>query len=417
MDLATASMESLTTRCCIVGGGPAGMVLGYLMARAGVDTVVLEKHADFLRDFRGDTVHPSTLRIVDELGLLDEFLQLPHQKLRRLSGRFGDEQVGVADFSGLPKRYAFIALMPQWDFLDFIAAHGAKLPRLTVRMGAQVDSLIEEGGRVVGVRGHAHDSDSGAFEVRAALTVGCDGRHSIVREAAGLPLDNIGAPIDVMWFRVPRDPAGLDDTLARITPGHLVITLDRGDYWQCAFVIEKGGAERLRSRGLEAFRAEVAQAAPILAGHVGAIRSWDDVRLLAVSIDRLMRWSRAGLLCIGDAAHAMSPIGGVGINLAIQDAVATANALALKLRDATLDDDDLDSVRRRRLFPTRVTQMLQVQMQNNLLAPVISGRNTGLEVPLPMRLLSAAPALQRVLARVIGMGVRPEHVRSPAAAP
>jgi 2-polyprenyl-6-methoxyphenol hydroxylase-like FAD-dependent oxidoreductase len=409
----TANPDSQATRCVIVGGGPAGMMLGFLLARAGVETVVLEKHADFLRDFRGDTVHPSTLRIVDELGLLDEFLRLPHQKLRRLSGLFGDERVALADFDGLPERYAFIAFMPQWDFLNFLASEGRRLPRLSVRMRSTVESLIEEDGTVVGVRGRG---DDGAFEIRAALTVGCDGRHSLVREAAGLPLESIGTPIDVMWFRVPRDPTGFDDTLARITNGRIVVTLDRGDYWQCAFVIAKGGAEALRARGIEAFRSEVAKAASVLAPHVGAIASWDDVKLLSVSVDRLTRWSKPGLLCIGDAAHAMSPVGGVGINLAIQDAVAAANALAERLRDGTVDEADLDGVRERRLFPTRVTQMFQVQMQNNVLAPVISGRNAELAVPRPMRVLSAVPALRRLLARALGMGVRPEHVRSPAIA-
>jgi 2-polyprenyl-6-methoxyphenol hydroxylase-like FAD-dependent oxidoreductase len=408
----TTAAPSTATRCCVVGGGPAGMMLGYLLARAGVQTVVLEKHADFLRDFRGDTVHPSTLRIIDELGLLDDFLRLPHRKLRRLSGLFGDRQIGVADFSGLPERYACVALMPQWDFLNFIASAGRSLPHLTIRMRSEVQALVEENGRIVGVRGRGED---GLFEMRAALTVACDGRHSTLRAAAALPLENIGAPIDVLWFRVPRDPAAVDDTLARITPGRVVVTLDRGDYWQCAFVIAKGGADVLRSRGIEVFRDEVAKAAPILVPHVDAIRSWDDVKLLSVSVDRLTRWSRPGLLCIGDAAHAMSPIGGVGINLAIQDAVATANALAAQLASGSLDQDELDAVRRRRLFPTRVTQMLQVQMQNNVLAPVISGRNAELEVPLPMRVLSAVPALQRLLARVLGMGVRPEHVRSPVA--
>jgi 2-polyprenyl-6-methoxyphenol hydroxylase-like FAD-dependent oxidoreductase len=386
------------------------MMLGFLLARAGVETVVLEKHADFLRDFRGDTVHPSTLRVMDELGLLDEFLRLPHQKLRRLTGLFGDRRIRMADFSGLPERYAFIAFMPQWDFLDFIADTGRALPSLSVRMQATVESLVEEGGRVVGVRGR---DDDGAFEIRAPLTVGCDGRHSTVREAAGLPLEDVGAPIDVMWFRVTRDPGVFDDTLARVTPGRLVVTLDRGDYWQCAFVIAKGGADALRARGIEAFRADVAKAAPILAGHVCGIASWDDVKLLSVSVNRLTRWSKPGLLCIGDAAHAMSPVGGVGINLAIQDAVAAANLLAAKLRDGTLEDDDLDAVRQRRLFPTRATQALQVQIQSNVLAPVVTGDNADLDIPLPLRLVSALPALQRLFARVLGLGFRSEHVESP----
>jgi 2-polyprenyl-6-methoxyphenol hydroxylase-like FAD-dependent oxidoreductase len=397
-------------QCCVAGGGPAGMMLGFLLARAGVETVVLEKHADFLRDFRGDTVHPSTLRVMDELGLLDEFLKLPHRKLRRLTGLFGDRRVRMADFSGLPERYAFIAFMPQWDFLDFIADAGRPLPGLSVRMQATVESLVEEGGRVVGVRGR---DDDGAFEIRAPLTVGCDGRHSTVREAAGLPLEDVGAPIDVMWFRVTRDPGVFDDTLARVTPGRLVVTLDRGDYWQCAFVIAKGGADALRARGIEAFRADVAKAAPVLAGHVCDIASWDDVKLLSVSVDRLTRWSKPGLLCIGDAAHAMSPVGGVGINLAIQDAVAAANLLAAKLRDGTLEDDDLDAVRQRRLFPTRATQALQVQIQRNVLAPVVTGENADLDIPLPLRLVSALPALQRLFARVLGLGFRSEHVESP----
>jgi 2-polyprenyl-6-methoxyphenol hydroxylase-like FAD-dependent oxidoreductase len=388
------------------------MMLGFLLARAGVRTVVHEKHADFLRDFRGDTVHPSTLRIVDELGLLDAFLELPHQKLRRLSGLFGAERVQLADFSGLPERYAFIALMPQWDFLDFVAAQGRRLAALEIRMRSQVDGLVEEGGRVVGVRGH--DAE-GPFEMRAALVVGCDGRHSTMRAAANLPLEDVGAPIDVMWFRVPRDPSSTDDTLARVTPGRIVVTLDRGDYWQCAFVIHKGGAQALQAQGIEHFRREVAAAASVLAPHVESIRSWNDVKLLSVSVDRLTRWSRPGLLCIGDAAHAMSPIGGVGINLAIQDAVATANLLGAKLRAGTLADRDLEAVRRRRLFPTRVTQRLQVTMQDNVLAPVLSGANASLGVPAPMRLLSRVPALRRLLARVIGMGVKPEHVRLPAA--
>jgi len=410
MPASTASESS--TSCCIVGGGPAGMMLGYLLARAGVRTVVLEKHGDFLRDFRGDTVHPSTLRIMDELGLLDAFLQRPHQRLEVIGGWFGDRHVQLGDFRGLPARYAFIAMMPQWEFLDFLSDEAKKLPAFTLRMNANVTGLVEAEGRVVGVRGSSSDGD---FEVRAGLTVRCDGRHSTVRAGAGLAVEDLGAPIDVLWFRVRRDPAELDNSLARIAPGHFVVTIDRGDYWQCAFVIAKGGADALRQRPIEEFRTQVIHAGPVLAAHIAEdVRSWDDVKLLTVAVDRLTQWSKPGLLCIGDAAHAMSPIGGVGINLAIQDAVAAANLLAVKLRAGTLADDDVDAVRARRLWPTKATQAAQVGIQSNVLVPVMSGANAALEVPLPMRLVTATPMLQRLLARLLGMGVRPEHVRSPS---
>jgi len=402
------------TQCCVVGGGPAGMMLGYLLARAGVRTVVLEKHGDFLRDFRGDTVHPSTLRIMDELGLLDRFLERPHQKLRTLGGVFGAERVQLGDFSGLPARYAFIAMMPQWEFLDFLSDRARTLPAFTLTMRANVTDLITEAdGRVAGVRG---SSPQGDFEVRADCTVGCDGRHSTVRAAAGLAVEGLGAPIDVLWFRIGRDPSSEDSALARVAPGHFVVTIDRGDYWQCAFVIPKGGAEALQRQDIEVFRGQVVATAPLLAPHIGDVRSWDDVKLLTVAVDRLLQWSKPGLLCIGDAAHAMSPIGGVGINLAIQDAVAAANLLAEKLRAGTVTEADLDDVRKRRLWPTRLTQAMQVTIQNNVLVPVMSTEaGAELHVPLPMRVVTAVPALQRLLARLLGMGVRPEHVRSPAA--
>jgi 2-polyprenyl-6-methoxyphenol hydroxylase-like FAD-dependent oxidoreductase len=407
-----APADTSSPQCCIAGGGPAGMMLGYLLARAGVRTLVLEKHGDFLRDFRGDTVHPSTLRIMDELGLLDAFLQRPHQRLEVIGGWFGDQHVQLGDFRGLPPRYAFIAMMPQWEFLDFLADEARKLPAFALRMNANVTGLVEAEGRVVGVRGSSPDGD---FEVRAGLTVGCDGRHSTVRAGAGLAVEDLGAPIDVLWFRVRRDPAELDNSLARIAPGHFVVTIDRGDYWQCAFVIAKGGADALRQRPIEEFRARVVDAGPVLAAHIAEdVRSWDDVKLLTVAVDRLTQWSKPGLLCIGDAAHAMSPIGGVGINLAIQDAVAAANLLAVKLRAGTAAADDLDAVRARRLWPTRATQAAQVGIQTNVLVPVMSGANAALDVPLPMRVLTAVPMLQRLLARLLGMGVRPEHVRSPA---
>ncbi len=403
-------MERIDTDCCIAGGGPAGMVLGYLLARAGVRTLVLEKHDDFLRDFRGDTVHPSTLRILDDCGLLDAFLQRPHQKLRHVGAAFGAQTLTIADFSGLPERYAFIALMPQWDFLDFVADEARKLPAFSLRMGTEATGLIEEGDAVVGVMARGA---GGEVEVRAALSVGADGRRSTLREAAGLPVEHVGAPIDVLWFRVGREPGEGDSTLGRVVPGRFIVTLDRGDYWQCAFVIDKGGADRTRARGIEAFRAEVAAAVPMLASHVRDIASFDDVKLLVVAVDRLTRWSRSGLLCIGDAAHAMSPVGGVGINLAVQDAVAAANALAAPLRAGTVDASALDAVRRRRSWPTRLTQAMQVQIQNNVVVPALSAGSGGaVEPPWPMQLVSHVPLLQRWLARLLGMGVRPERVES-----
>ena len=402
-----------TTQCCIAGGGPAGMMLGYLLARAGVRTVVLEKHADFLRDFRGDTVHPSTLRIMDELGLLDAFLRRPHQRLERIGGWFGQERVQLGDFRGLPARYAFIALMPQWEFLDFLAGEARKLPAFTLLMRAEATGLIEADGRVAGIRGR---SAEGGFEIRADCSVGCDGRHSTVRAAAQLAVEDVGAPIDVLWFRVGRDPKDNDSSLARIVAGHFLVTIDRGDYWQCAFVNPKGGADDLRRQGIAVFREQVVATVPMLATRIAAdVRSWDDVKLLTVAVDRLTRWSKPGLLCIGDAAHAMSPVGGVGINLAIQDAVAAANLLAAKLRQGRVEADDLDAVRRRRLWPTKATQAMQVAIQNNVLVPVLGSTNAELHVPLPIRVVTAVPMLQRVFARLLGMGVRPEHVRSPVA--
>lgn len=400
------------TRCCIVGGGPAGMMLGYLLARAGVPTTVLEKHADFLRDFRGDTVHPSTLRVLDEAGLLDRFLQRPHDRLHTLDGWFGGERVRVADFSGLPARIAFIAMMPQWHFLDFLADEASRLPHFTLRRQTTVDGLLHDGaGRVAGVSGVARSAEGTlrTFELHADCTIACDGRHSAVREAAGLVSEDVGAPIDVLWFRVGRDPADTDRSLARVVPGRFLVTIARGDYWQCAFVIPKGGAEPLQAGPIDAFRAQVAEAAPFLAPRLSDVATWDDVKLLSVRVDRLRQWSADGLLCIGDAAHAMSPVGGVGINLAIQDAVATARLLGPVLRTGRPSPADLDAVRRRRLWPTRATQALQVGIQNRVLVPAMAGGGP-MAVPVPVRLLGRVPLLQRTFARVLGLGMRPEHL-------
>jgi 2-polyprenyl-6-methoxyphenol hydroxylase-like FAD-dependent oxidoreductase len=402
-------IETLDTRCCVVGGGPAGMVLGFLLARAGIDVVVLEKHGDFLRDFRGDTIHPSTLEVLHELGLLDEFLKRPHQEATRVSGVVGDVEVPVADFSHLPTRCRFIAFMPQWDSLDFMAEHAQRYPPFHLRMQAEVTGLVEENGNVVGVRA---TTPKGPLEVRAWLTVGADGRHSTVREQAGLEVLDLGAPIDVLWMRLSRKPTDPNQPLGRFDRGKVFVMIFRGEYWQCAYVIPKGGFDELRRGGIESFRENVAEIAPAMRHRVGELKDWDDVRLLTVRVDRLKTWHRPGLLCIGDAAHAMSPIGGVGINLAIQDAVATANILAAPLRNGPPTSDDLERAQRRRELPTKLTQRLQLLVQNRVIGRVI-GSSDALSVPWPMKLLRRFPFLRRIPARLIGMGFRPEHVRTP----
>jgi 2-polyprenyl-6-methoxyphenol hydroxylase-like FAD-dependent oxidoreductase len=401
--------RQIQTSCCIAGGGPAGMMLGFLLARAGIDVVILEKHRDFLRDFRGDTVHPSTLELFSELGLLDEFLKLPHATASSLSGQIGKELVHIADFSHLPTRCKFIALVPQWDFLNFLKEHGSAYPGFHVEMRAEVVDLIEEGGRIVGVRAEAPE---GTLEVRAPLTVGCDGRHSTVRRRAALNVIDLGAPLDVLWFRLPSKPDDKAMTMGRFLPGSILVQINRGDYWQCAFVIPKGDAAKVRQEGLEVFRQKVAKAAPPLADRVGTLTDWDQVKLLTVTVDRLERWYRDGLLCIGDAAHAMSPIGGVGINLAVQDAVAAANILAEHLRRGDLTLDHLVEVQSRREWPTKATQWLQVQAQNRIIAPTL--KHSGeLKMPFALWLLNKIPVLQRIPARLVGVGVRPEHIHTP----
>jgi 2-polyprenyl-6-methoxyphenol hydroxylase-like FAD-dependent oxidoreductase len=402
--------DTLQVQCCIAGGGPAGMMLGLLLGRAGVKTVVLEKHADFLRDFRGDTVHPSTLLIMQELGLLEDFLKLPHSEIRALSVEIGDAQLKVADFAHVPATCKFIALMPQWDFLNFLADKSRRFPALKVMMSAQVTDLTEDAGRVAGVKVATQD---GPLDVRANLVVGCDGRTSTVRAASGLAVRDLGSPIDVLWFRLSKRAGDPEQVLGRLQTNTMIVTIDRTDYWQCAFVIGKGGIGRIHADGLAAFKAAVAAGARFLSDRVDELRSFDDIKLLSVAIDRLTMWSKPGLLCIGDAAHAMSPVGGVGINLAIQDAVATANLLAAKLKAGTLKDSDLDSVRQRRLFPVKVIQGLQVAVHNRVLKPTVSGRDRALTVPWPLKLVDSVGWLQRWPAQLLGLGVRPEHVRSP----
>jgi 2-polyprenyl-6-methoxyphenol hydroxylase-like FAD-dependent oxidoreductase len=401
--------SSIATKCVIAGGGPAGMMLGFLLARAGVEVVVLEKHADFFRDFRGDTVHPSTLELMYELGLLDEFLKLPHQQLETLSAQIGAEHLTMIDFRHLPTHCKYVALMPQWDFLNFLAERGKRCKTFDLRMKAEAIDLIEEGGRVVGLRAKTPD---GTLTIRADLVVGCDGRHSTVREKAGFTSEDYGAPMDVLWFRLSRKADDTTDTFGHVEAGRMMIMLDRGDYWQCAYVIQKGGIEKIQAEGFEAFRRRVVDMSPFLADRVGELKSWDDVKLLSVTVDRLEKWWRPGLLCIGDAAHAMSPIGGVGINMAVQDAVAAANRLAGPLKARKVTDADLQAIQNRRTLPVRFTQWLQLTIQERVITRVLASQQRP-KPPLAFRLFAIFPALRRIPARLLGVGIRPEHVRTP----
>jgi 2-polyprenyl-6-methoxyphenol hydroxylase-like FAD-dependent oxidoreductase len=403
------SDTSIATTCCIAGGGPAGMMLGFLLARAGVPVVVLEKHPDFFRDFRGDTVHPSTLELIYELGLLDEFLKLPHQKVETVMGQVGAEHLNFVDFRHLPTHCKYIALMPQWDFLNFLATHGKRYPTFDLHMQTEATDLIEEGGRVAGLRARTPD---GTLSIRADLVVGADGRHSTVRERAGLESDDYGAPMDVLWFRISRHDSDNADTFGHIEAGRLMVMLDRGDYWQCAYVIPKGRTEQIKAEGVEAFRRRVVEMSPFLADRIGELKSFDDVKLLTVTVDRLRQWWRPGLICIGDSAHAMSPIGGVGINMAVQDAVAAANRLAGPLRSHSVTDDDLRAIQERRTLPVRFTQWLQLTIQKRIISRVLETQQRP-KPPLVFKAFNVFPVLRRIPARLLGLGIRPEHIHTP----
>jgi 2-polyprenyl-6-methoxyphenol hydroxylase-like FAD-dependent oxidoreductase len=388
------------------------MMLGFLLARAGIEVAVLEKHADFLRDFRGDTVHPSTLEVLYELGLLEGLLKRKHQEVRQLSGYIGPYQVAIADLSHLPTHCKFVALMPQWDFLNFMAESAERYPGFHLMMESEAFDLIEDGGKIRGLRAK---TKRGEIEIRADLTVAADGRHSLMRKRAGLEVMQLSAPIDVLWMRLSRKAGDPGQVLGRIDAGKFLVMLDRDEYWQCAYLIPKGGLDELREKGLASFRDNIVGIAPFLADRVNELKDWDDIKLLSVAVDRLRRWYRPGLLCIGDAAHAMSPIGGVGINLAIQDAVATANILAEPLSRNSVTERHLENIQRRRMFPTRATQGLQILLQDRVIIPTLKSTTKIQSLPLPLRLFRQMPVLRRIPARIIGIGFRPEHVASSVA--
>ena len=401
-------MSKLSTNCAIAGGGPAGLMLGYLLALRGVEVVVLEKHRDFLRDFRGDTVHPSTLQIFHDLGLDEQLLSRPHQRTEAASVNFPEGEFELVDFTRLgDMTHKFIAMMPQWDFLDFLREQAEQLPGFKLLMETRAVDLIEQDGSVRGIRAIGPE---GELAISAGLTVAADGRRSILRDLSDLPVEDVGAPIDVLWFRVPRTGKTEDKSLASLGPGGMLVLINRGDYWQCAMPIPKGLFTDIQSEGLLAFRQRVVSCAPDLAGELDALDDWEQVRMLNVQVDRLRRWWKPGFLCIGDAAHAMSPVGGVGVNLAIQDATATARMLGPALKsDGAVGTTLLRQVEDRRKFPAVATQWAQVQFHKRFIEPIFDDETEDVAAPGFLDLVGGSGVLRGLLGRAIGVGVRPEH--------
>lgn len=399
--------RELTTTCVIAGAGPAGLMLGYLLARAGVPVTVVEKHGDFLRDFRGDTIHPSTLEVMEELGLIDRFLALPHTRAPKLTAQMGGQTITMADFSRLPVKHRFIAFMPQWDFLNFLAAEAARYPHFRLIMNAKVTGLIEA---PQGLGGLVVETQEGPLAIRSRLVVGADGRNSIVREKAGLSVESFGSPSEVVWMKLSKQAGDPNEVMGHAGPRQGFVLIDRGDYWQCGYVVRGTTFAEIKAKGIKAFRQMVADVSPLPSSRVEEVVTFDDTSLLTVRIDRLQKWWRPGLICIGDAAHAMSPIGGVGVNLAIQDAVATANILGRPLREGRLSDEDLAAVEKRRLFPTKATQKLQLMMRSSRRTDQAdAAKRKG--PPAFIRGIARWPVLAHLAGRLMGLGFRMEHVR------